>query len=334
MTAERYGEHARVETGWSLHGQPAAVLVNGLLRVVVLPGLGGRIWQITHLPSGRDLLWNHPSRAPQPVAFGSTYDDEFVGGWDELFPNDLPETLAGEAYPDHGELWSERWSADVLSGDAAAVRLTLRTRVSACEVTRVITLPPGRPVVHLDVTVRSTGTVDLPMMHKQHLAVALTAMSRLQLPSATVELGDFGRPRAAEPGAQFGWPSLAGHDMRARPPDGISELMFARDLQAGWCAVVDPSGPGIGLVFDREIYPACWTFASFRGWRGLDVLVLEPCTGTGLSVLDGVETGRHRVLRAGEELRTRVTACVLEPASDIGSLDVHGDELVVDGAGR
>ena len=37
---------------------------------------------------------------------GSEYDPNFYGGIDELIPNDMPETVNGIDYPDHGELWT------------------------------------------------------------------------------------------------------------------------------------------------------------------------------------------------------------------------------------
>lgn len=37
---------------------------------------------------------------------GSTYDPNFYGGIDELFPNDIPEHINGVDSPDHGEIWT------------------------------------------------------------------------------------------------------------------------------------------------------------------------------------------------------------------------------------
>ena len=107
-------------------------------------------------------------------------------------------------------------------------------------------------------------------------------------------------------------------DFGAEPGRGTAELLFATELADGWCAVTAPDGTGIGLAFDTAVYPACWTFGSWGGWRGLDVLVLEPCTGAGLSVAEGQATGRHRSLAAGETLRTTLTAHVLSNRSHGG----------------
>ncbi|MCW3158053.1 hypothetical protein [Micropruina sonneratiae] len=321
---------ARVETGWSLSGLDAVALASDRLRVVVLPGLGGRVWEITDLATGVQPLWHHPRLQPAPVPFGSGYDDNFIGGWDELFPNDLAEELAGEPFPDHGETWSEGWAWRVLPGPDAAVELTLHGRISGCRLRRTLRLAPGSPALACEVEVTNTGRDELPMLHKQHLAVALDAGSRVDLPSGCrVEVGPFGRPRAGAGGDRFAWPGQS--DFAAPAPPGTAELLFASDLTQGWCAATRGDGTGIGVAFDAAAYPACWTFASWGGWRGLEVVVLEPCTGLGLSVAEGVETGRHRVLAPGEAFATTVTAVLYSGLARVTSIAGAGDGVRVEG---
>ncbi|HEX6150902.1 DUF5107 domain-containing protein [Nocardioides sp.] len=56
---------------------PAVALDNGLLRAVVLPSLGGRVWSLTDLARGRELLFVNP--VLQPASFGLT-GAWFAGG--------------------------------------------------------------------------------------------------------------------------------------------------------------------------------------------------------------------------------------------------------------
>ena len=56
---------------------PAITLDNGVLRAVVLPGLGGRVWSLTDLGRDRELLFVNP--VLQPANFGLT-DAWFAGG--------------------------------------------------------------------------------------------------------------------------------------------------------------------------------------------------------------------------------------------------------------
>jgi hypothetical protein len=102
-----------VSADWSFRGLQALVLDNGLVRVVILPELGGKIWELRDLTTGRQFLWQNPRIQPTKVQFAAGYDDQFFGGWDELFPNDVPEALRGEEFPDHGETWTLAWQWDL-----------------------------------------------------------------------------------------------------------------------------------------------------------------------------------------------------------------------------
>ena len=77
----------------------------------------------------------------------------------------------------------------------------------------------------------------------------------------------------------------------------------------------DRSDAPHALGWDAADLPSCWLFASHGGgWRGHDVLVLEPCTGHPLSVADGAAAGTHQVLEAGATRSWSLTAAVGRPA--------------------
>src|SRR5258708_37345468 len=73
-----------VSTDWSYHGLRPVGLENRLLRVVVLPEAGARIWQITRKPTDTDLLWNNPRMRPSRLPMNSRYDDASSAGLREL----------------------------------------------------------------------------------------------------------------------------------------------------------------------------------------------------------------------------------------------------------
>jgi hypothetical protein len=325
-----------VETGWSLHGQAAVVLANEHLRVVVMPGLGGKVWQVTDVRTGRGLLW-HNDRVPvAPVPFGSSYDDAFVGGWDVLFPNDAAEVLAGEPFPDHGELWATGWAC---ATDDHSVTLRTVGRISACRVMRRVTLRPGDRHLTVDVEVVNTSGRDLPFLWKEHLALAPEPGSAVHLPPSDVLIGDFGRPRSGGPGDRTRWPEVGSPPVDGRPTldrsSRVSELLFSTGAEVGWCAMTYPDGTAVGLLHDVAVLPSCWVFASYGGWRDLEVTVLEPCSGHPVSVADGVAAGTHRVLRADEVLRTTVHLVVAHGLGTVtgvttstdGTPDLVGGEL-------
>jgi len=310
----------RLNTEWSLAGQPAVVLENRRLRAVVLPGLGGKIISLVDKAADVELLWRNERVPVRPVPFGSGYDDVFLGGWDELFPNDEPEVLAGEAMPDHGELWSQPWMiTDLTAGDdEVALELTVRPPISATRVTKRLVLGDG-PGLRTDYRLTNEGRRDLPFLWKSHVAVRLHSDTAVTLAAGDVLVHEFGDPRTRPEGGRFSWPRAlvegVEHDFRHPPAtgaSGLTEFLIATALSEGHCGVDHPvAGTGLALAWDVADLPSCWTFASYGGgWRGLDVLVLEPCTGYPLSVAEGVAQGTHQVLAAGATKEWSLTARV------------------------
>lgn len=297
----------RLSTEWSLGGHPAVLLENTVTRIVVLPGLGGKIISIVDKRADQELLWRNDRVPLQPAAFGSSYDDQFIGGWDELYPNDMPEELAGQPVPDHGELWAVPWTWS--SGTSAYdvwVELTVRGAVTGTEVTRRLSLGTGSDLA-VDYRISNPGRTDQPFLWKSHVAVQLHPDTVVDVAAGDVLVHEFGTPRARPPEGHFTWPWLSAgevrHDLRTLPDTsrrGVSEFLIATTLERGECAVRHPSArTGLELTWDRADLPSCWLFASYGGgWRGLDVLVLEPCSGHPLSVAEGSEAGTHQTLPA------------------------------------
>jgi len=322
----------RVSTDWSYRGLDAVVLENRVLRVVVLPQAGGKIWQITYKPHDADLLWNNPRIPPAKLPIGSLYDDVWSGGWDELFPNDEVAVIEGEAYPDHGELWTGTWCAEPFSQpDLAGVRLRYITPISSVEVEKTIRLRGDQACIEFEHHFTNRGRTDFSFLWKLHPAMAVTPQHRIDFPPMRVRL------EPAFPGTLAGtsdpaeWPMIktpAGSvDLRRITPESARQLYFfyGSEMKGNWCALTNSAtGLACGLQFDAAIFPCCWLFATYGGWRNYNVAVLEPCTGYPLNFEAMKSAGRHRTLKPGESLRTDVRFVVQEGLRCVGSIDESG----------
>ena len=313
-------DRPRISTEWSLAGLPSVIMENRWLRAVVLPELGGKIISLVDKSADLELLWRNDRVPLRPAGFGSGYDDNFVGGWDELFPNDEPETLAGEPMPDHGELWTLPWAAIgvVEHREEVSIELGVRPPVSATRVSKRLVLGADRSI-RVDYRVANERRTALPFLWKSHVAVRLNADTRVSMAARQVLVHEFGAPRARPPGGEFRWPTATvdgrTYDFRDQPDTserGVSELLIATELDRGRCGVAHPgAGSGLLLAWDPAALPSCWQFGSYGGgWRGLDVLVLEPCTGYPLSVGEGVAAGTHQVLAPRATKEWSLTATV------------------------
>jgi galactose mutarotase-like enzyme len=319
-------------TSWTLHGLRALVFENRLLQLVVLPEAGGKLWQIRYKPHDADLLWNHPRIQPARHSIHARYDDVWSGGMDELFPNDDVCTLEGEPFPDHGELWTGAWQAEPFqTAEKVGVRLTFVTPISAFAVEKIIALRPGSSRIEISYKLTNQGQGRFPFLWKLHPAFAVTPHHRIDFPAMQV-LREPGFPGTlGEAPLTFPWPCACtpnqAIDLR-RVPDTSNRAVhffYGTEMAAGWCALTNPkSGLATALTFDQKVFPACWLFASFGGWRNLNVAVLEPCTSY---PMDFLTANRQHWLAPGETLSTTVHMTLQENLHSVGGVDAKGNLL-------
>jgi galactose mutarotase-like enzyme len=313
-------------------------LENNLLHITILPEVGGRIWQITYKPLSADLLWNNSAQAPRRQPLHACYDDNWTGGWDELFPNDEAGEIGRTLYPDHGELWTGEWTSAVRDGGTEAL-LRFTTPISGFEVEKRIRLKSSSAVVEVDYRLRNASGRALPFLFKLHPAFAVHQEHRIDFPAMEVRLEpDFTGTLEGAPQA-FPWPlaEQAGRVRDLRQVPAASEravhFFYGTKLEAGWCGITNSrNGVAAALRFDPEVFTSCWLFASHGGWNDHHVAVLEPATGYPFRMSSMIEAGRARALAPGESLETTVLFSVSAGLKSIGGVDadgtiVPGDEL-------
>lgn len=313
-------------------GHRVVTLENERIRLDVMPELGAKIFNLIHKASGTNLLWHNPRIEPRTVPFGASYDDNFCGGWDELFPNDAPGHVGGKAYPDHGELWCQPWHYRIVRADPDGVELYL-SRAGAATTTVVekwIVLEPGRPHARFHHRITNTGSRRLDFLWKLHPALAIDAGDHIDVPGAVGELVDPGFGRISEP-RQFPWPvatprGRAPIDFSVLPPlDGTRDFLYVRELSAGWCALRRLRlGVGFGLAFPHEVFTSVWLFVTNGGWRGLHTLVLEPCTAYPKDLVEAIRTGQCSHLEPGTSLECEVRAVAFEGTAPVRCIDLEG----------
>jgi len=233
--------------------------------------------ELSDLERGRQWLWRNWRVAPSPIAPGSPYDDNWVGGFEELFPNDAPTELGGVDLPDHGETWAAHWSV-VVSDDARAV-LEVTTPISRTRIRKEITVADA--TVRIDYRLTPGSESPMPYLFKLHPALALDEHCTIDLPGGRAEKVEPGFGTIVTDPDPFEWPGRGTVDLdRCRPASSATnEFVYVTDLPAGWCGATDhAAGAAIRFRFPLDTFPYCWLFLAYGGWRGHQVAVLEPCT--------------------------------------------------------
>lgn len=313
------------------HALEAHILENDFLRVVVLPAAGGRIWQVTDKLTGTDLLWNNPAIAPSLLPPGSSYDESWSGGWDDLFPNDEAAEFAGLQLPDHGELWTVPWTLhrpEKRTGAGEFV-LSCRTGISNFIVEKRLSLAAGERGFAVAYKLTNRGDLRLPFLFKLHPAFAVDEGDRIDLPCKEAVLEpEFPGTLAGE---RFDWP-YAAHDgsrsdLRRVPAadSGALHFFYGTGLRQGWCGITRRRKKiSVALRFDPSVFCCCWLFATHGGWKDLNVAVLEPATGYPFRLQKMMDQGEARWLSPGEALETRIYFAVQAGLESIGGIGPDG----------
>jgi len=243
---------------------------------------------------------------------GASYDDHWAGGWEELFPNDAPDTLDGLLLRDHGVWWTAAWRVLALSeAEGPRVRMGAIFPEYSVECEKEIHLPVEGQKCVVSYMIRNRGTSPLPFLLKQHLPVALRSDSRLLLPGGRVTPVDptFG---TLLPGpGPFTWPNADGVDLSKVHPESSKarEFVYVSELPQAWCGVVDDdSGARLTIRFDGTRVPYVWLFMSYGGWRDCHTVVLEPCTNLPKDLREATRLGQSACLPPGGVFTTRVVA--------------------------
>lgn len=323
----------KIDTNWKYRNLQVIRMENRYLRIDILPELGANIYNLIYKPADRNLLWHNPRIPPRQVPMGISYDDNFHGGWDELYPNDAPGEFEGEVYPDHGELWCQEWDYQISECNEKECTLYLRVHgsVTASLMEKWITLREGENLIHVRHKLTNTGIKPLQFLWKLHPALEVNSHHRIDLPAGDVEVGPgLGRTRG-EVGQIYTWPFLERdgerHDVRRvlQPESGVAEMHFATELREGWCALTDSQSKiGFGLSFDKEIFSTVWVFMTYGGWRNLNTVIIEPCTAYPHTLSEAKTRGRLATLARQSSLETHTLAVVYEGISSVGGIDSHG----------
>jgi len=316
----------------TLHELRAILIENRLLRLVVLPEAGGKIWQITYKPLDAPLLWNDCHEPPAMHGADASYDDVWSGGWDELFPNDEAGDVHGHRLPDHGELWTGNWHTEPLDGlDGAGVCLRFTTPISRFLAEKTILLRPESPIFEIHYRLTNLGDESFPFLFKLHPAFAVSTAHRIDFPPMTVlREPAFPGTLSAAP-LSFPWPHAhigdAVLDLRQVPDasSGALHFFYGTEMSAGWCSVTNrATGLACALRFDPAIFSSCWLFATHGGWRDLNVAVLEPATASSLHIQSLIEEGRAHWLAPGESLETTVLFSAQEGLTSVSGVEGNG----------
>lgn len=292
----------------------AIILTSERLELRIRPDLGGRIEDFIDRATGKQWLW-HPDGyrgGPRSLPVGASYDDHWSGGWDDLFPSDAACHFHGRDLPDHGEIWSQAWTAVEL--EPSSVRLAYECKSVPARIEKLVSVAGN--VATLTYTITNLSDAPLPHLFKLHPAMAIEAGDRLLMPRCKVEAVDIGFSGLIGVGGKTDYPSALDKNHHAISIDVVppraartQEFIYLTELAEGWCGLRNErTGTAFLLRFSLDHLPYVWQFQTYGGWRDHYVAVLEPCTNVPKDLVAAEKRGACAVLAPHERRVIQVSA--------------------------
>lgn len=275
----------------------SVVLENEYIRVEALDQ-GAKVLSLYDKEAQTEWLWQNPDMEPR-VYDTAGFDDEWFGGMDDVFPCDEPEPHRGQAYSDHGFLWSQQWNVRQASNEGVIFSLESHG-------IRVIkTLRLQEKCFRMSISIENNTGSDFPFMYRLHPAFALSDDLHICMEAEeTVADNSFCEPVCTTD--VFRWPLMPAADGDIDLSSGSSyqtgqlAFHFARLISGRIVLCRADSGRMLKIEFDSEKLPVATFFLSKGGYRGWHVLALEPSTGMYASLSHAERQQEAAVLKSGE----------------------------------
>ena len=332
-------------------GMRTLFMENEVIRVGLLLDKGADIFQWIYKPTDTDFLWRSPNGLARPDRFTPTtasssgaFLDSYHGGWQEIFPGGGPVEYHGAELGLHGEVTSLGWDAEILedSPERIVVRLAVRCVRTPFRLERTLRIEKGLPALFIDEALTNLSPEPQEFMWGHHPAFGAPFLHegvRLFVPAAKAQAHSpqFLPSSRLQPGQEFSWPlaSVDGQPLDLSvvqgPQGGFGELIYLKELSAGWYALLDPQKQiGFGLAWQKEVFPYLWfwlVYGKAPGYPWYDrayVVALEPWTGIPNNLNQAIQLGNQTQLKGGETIRVSLTATAITGRNTVRQIDLDG----------
>jgi galactose mutarotase-like enzyme len=301
-------------------GLEAVVIENGLLRLTVVPQLGGKIVSLVRCESGHEfLLQPHEStQAYQLPIYGDRFGEYESSGFDDCLPTVAEcfypeEPFLSRQLPDHGDVWCLPAKVEAFEDQ---INLTTVLRSLPLRFTRTVRLQGNQVRLDYEATNLSESTVKF--LWSAHPLLKVEPAAEIILPQEVreVEVAWSKDERLGKAGDRCPWPEAT--DCFGRPVElnrissvieGTAEKLFTPRLSDGFCGMFLPqANESIAFRFDTRQVPYIGIWICQGGWPGNRstqdfTVALEPCNGRPDSLDDAIIRNECAVLAGAATLQ-------------------------------
>src|SRR5260370_23018323 len=167
----------------------ALVVDTGLLRLTVVPELGGKIVSLIRNESGYEYLLQSPDpeRAYRPRNYADRFEEYEPSGFDECLPTIAAclypeEPFSASPLPDHGDVWCSSSSVEI-----AGEQVTLTTSIRSLPLRFTKKCQLQEKVVRLDYEVSNLSQSDVNFLWSAHPLLRVEPDAEIILPQEVKE---------------------------------------------------------------------------------------------------------------------------------------------------
>lgn len=286
------------------NGIEILILENKKIRIKIAPKLGGKILSVFNKVLQKEFLWSNQNLPLSTNSTGDDYDSNFWGGIDELIPNDIPETVNGIEYPDHGELWTTSLQYKT---ENDKISLWGNLNSSGLNYQKDIFLDANDPIIYMDYKISNKSNESRDILWKLHVALAIEEGDILATNAKKAQVVDINYSRFSNLN-EFNWPMIERTDASKVPPKNKDvDFFYLYDIDRSEMSFIAGSGKHLfHLSYDKKIFPYQWYFASYGGFLDHYVAILEPSSNMPISVNDAKTKGQCLTIAPNGEMKTRV----------------------------
>ena len=287
-----------------INGVEILIIENDHLKVSIIPKLGGKLLSVFNKKLKKEFVWINKQLPLKTNMPGADYDSNFIGGIDELIPNDQPENIDGINYPDHGELWTTPLQYEIVNN-----QIKLHGSLPLCQLyyTKTIQLEEDRPVISLNYSIKNESNKLRYFLWKLHAALRIKPGDKLLTSAINGQVVDinYSRYKTLQP---FKWPLIENTDAGLVPiKNNSTDFFYLYDIPTGNMMLQSADEDQLFCYsYDTKVFPYQWYFASYGGFLNHYTAILEPCTNMPMSVNDAIEKNQSSMLKPGETLNTQV----------------------------
>ncbi len=295
----------------SFKGSRGVILEDELVKVVVLPEIGGKIASIYNKSKDFELLFQNTEETYKKANIYDSFEKFDASGFDDAFPSiDKGMVKVGETlvkYPDHGEIWSMKFQYET-EGEKLVLRCP--SSILPYNYVKVLSLKDG--VLMISYEIANHGEVDIPCLWAMHCLIRCEEDMQLVFPRGTEEIRNvFGSRYLGEVDKIHPYPvtiSEAGDSFnldRIFPKSANKcEKYYVNSRVSEGVAGAYYPGKDVSyrVYFDREKLPYLGFWLTEGGFRGDYNCAMEPANGFYDSIDTAVKEKALYILKAGRKL--------------------------------